>query len=105
MLLLCCAVVASGCSFFKPQGVPTVIVVPGGDQPTSTLDGIISMTPRFTATLEPTLTPIPTETLTPTMTVPPATNTTTPTITPTPATRASVNFTSPTVNMRSGPGQ
>jgi hypothetical protein len=63
------------------------------------------MTPKFTSTLPPSATPIPSVTPSPTDTVPPPPPTATLTLSPTPQTLGAVNFTSPTANLRSGPGQ
>ena len=103
-LTLIILVLLVGCEFKpQPEGPPTQIVtVPV----TNTLSaGILSMTPRFTATLIPTVTLIPSITPTPSNTVPPPTETPLPSVTATPSITGSINFTSPTANLRSGPGQ
>lgn len=94
----------AGCRINDPNrdGIPTVIITLT-PLPTDTLAPLISMTPRFTATLIPSRTPLPTQppppTFTPTVDVP----TETPTVVPTVVLRGSVNQQAGVVNMRSGP--
>jgi uncharacterized protein YraI len=101
--LLLPALVLAGCKAPTPGAiVPTETL----SVPTVTLSaGIISFTPRFTATLIPTVTPTPTITPSVTPTVPTSTPSDTPTITPTALVLGAINYTSPTANLRTGPGQ
>lgn len=92
--------VVSALAACTPPSDESVIQV--AEEPTATLQGILSQTPRATATLEPTRTPFPTATFTPTQTdVPPSpTLSPTPTVTPT---VAGIIQSLQRVNVRTGP--
>src|SRR5262249_39622603 len=92
----------SGCTFFP---TPIVITQPVTLQPTNTLTAaLFSMTPKYTATLEPSSTDIPSITPPPSPTPAAPVATRTPTLSPTPPVVCVIPPSNPTVNLRSGAG-
>ena len=97
---LVAASVLSACDFGGSPTIPTQVFV----IPTSTLAPILTATGRFTATPIPSDTLIPSITVSPTDSPPPPTDTLVPSPTPTPTVMAVVRNDSGQVNVRTGPG-
>jgi hypothetical protein len=101
--LLIAMTLLAGCDM-QGAGIVTQVVEPPTSPPTNTVVPIISMTPRFTATLIPTSTFIPSITVSPTNTAIPPTFAQPATLTPTPVVSGSIVPNSGSINMRAGPG-
>ncbi len=97
---LVAASVLSACDFGGSPTIPTQVFV----IPTSTLAPILTATGRFTATPIPSDTLIPSITVSPTDSPPPPTDTLVPSPTPTATVMAVVRTDSGQVNVRTGPG-